>query len=242
MVQINIYPETIAYLGGASITNTLATSVLTTLLLIVFVVFFKPKFLKAFIYWIFKFTDKITENRTLTIRIFPLSATFLIFIGFANLLSLLPGFLGSLFVNVNGNHYSLFRSPNSDLNVTIALALVSVFGMEYFSVSILGIKKFFGRFFNFVSLSKFFVGLFELLSEITKIISFSFRLFGNILAGEIVLLVAALYTPILLPLPFMAMEAFVGILQAFIFFVLTASFIRNATFRNDLKTSPQAQI
>lgn len=232
MVQINVIPEKIIAFGTASISNTLVTSILTTLLLIIFVVFFQPKFLDAIVFWIFKFTDSITENRSITKKIFPLAATFLIFIGVANFISIFPGFLGSFYIKSGGSHIPLLRSPNSDLNITIALALVSVVGMEYFSISVLGIVRFFKRFLNFDSFENFFIGIFEFISEVTKLISFSFRLFGNVLAGEIVLLVAALFTPFFLPIPFLILETFVGLIQAFIFYVLTVSFIHNATVRH----------
>lgn len=235
MTAISVFPDQIFSIGRVSISNTLFTSVLTTIFLILVAAIFRPKYLKAFAYWIFRFTDSITEDRALTKKVFPLAATFLAFIAVANLLTILPGFLGSFYIDVAGKKLQLFRSPNSDLNITLALSLISVIGMEYFSVSLLGIKKFFMRFFNFSSFEKFFIGIFEFISEITKLISFSFRLFGNVLAGEIVLLVAALFSPFFLPIPFLVLETFVGIIQAFIFYVLTVSFIRNATIRHVTK-------
>lgn len=232
MTAISVFPEKILTIGAVSISNTLATSLITTLLLIVFVAIFKPKFLKPLVYWIFKFTDSVTEDRALTKKIFPLAATFLIFIGVSNLMTLLPGFLGSFYLQKGGTILQLLRSPNSDLNITLALALTSVVGMEYFSISMLGFQKFFMRFFNLSSFEALFIGIFEFVSEITKLISFSFRLFGNVLAGEIVLLIALLFAPFFLPIPFLLLETFVGLIQAFIFYVLTVSFIRNATVRH----------
>jgi F-type H+-transporting ATPase subunit a len=229
MPKINIFPEKVLSVGGVLISNTLLSSILTSIIIILGIMIFKPKFLKVFVYWIFNFTDKVVGDRAVAKRIFPLAATFFIFIGISNIFSILPGFLGSFYLSSQGQKYSILRSPNSDLSITLALALVSVVATEYYSISILGFKKFAARFINLASFSLFFTGIFEFISEMAKIISFSFRLFGNILAGEIILLVAALFTPVFLPLPFLVLETFVGIIQAFIFFVLTASFVRNAT-------------
>ena len=148
MVAISVFPEKILQIGGYYLSNTLATSILTTIIIILTVIIFKPKVLKPITYWIFRFTDKITEDRELTKKIFPLAATFLFFIGITNLLSILPGFLGSFYLKSANGNLPILRAPTSDINITLALALVSVIGMEYFSVSVLGAKKFFMRFFN----------------------------------------------------------------------------------------------
>jgi F-type H+-transporting ATPase subunit a len=156
-------------------------------------------------------------------------ATLFIFIVTANLLALVPGFLGSFFVRTAAGAVPLFKSPNSDLTMTLALALFSVFSIQYFSVTILGLKEYLGRFFDWSGPIAALLGLFALLSESIRIVSFSFRLFGNIFAGEVLLLVVAFLVPYILPLPFMILELFVGIIQAFIFAILTLAFIRSSS-------------
>jgi F-type H+-transporting ATPase subunit a len=69
------------------------------------------------------------------------------------------------------------------------------------------------------------VGLLEFISELARIIAFSFRLFGNIFAGEVLLLVMAFLVPVVLPMPFYGFEIFVGFIQAFVFAMLTMAFI-----------------
>ena len=120
----------------------------------------------------------------------------------------------------------------SDLTTTLALALVAVTSIQYFSWSVLGLKKYLARFFNFINPIQFILGFFELISEAVKILSFSFRLFGNVFAGEVLLLVIAFIIPYVLPLPFMILEVFVGVIQAFIFAVLTLTFIKTSTIRH----------
>ena len=74
----------------------------------------------------------------------------------------------------------------------------------------------------------FYVGILELISDISKIISFAFRLFGNIFAGEVLLAVMAFLMPFIIPLPFLMMELFVGFIQALVFSMLTAVFLNLA--------------
>jgi len=121
------------------------------------------------------------------------------------------------------------RAPTADLNMTLALGLMSVILIEYFGLKALGLE-YLTRFFNFREGPMFTViGFIELLSEFIRIISFAFRLFGNIFAGEVVLIVMGYLFPYMLPLPFYAFEVFVALMQAVIFSVLTLVFMSMAT-------------
>ena len=123
----------------------------------------------------------------------------------------------------------LFRAPSADLNMTLALALIVFVATEYHGFSALGVS-YLTKFFNFKGGAiGFFVGIIELLSEFVRVVSFMFRLFGNIFAGEVVLLVMAFLIPWLLPSVFYAYEMFVAFIQAFIFAILTMVFISLAT-------------
>jgi len=139
----------------------------------------------------------------------------------------------------------MFRSAATDLNTTIALALVSVLMAQYFGVRSLG-PGYFGKFIAVGSVVRaltkkgvgcvgriaalglgfidIFVGVLESISEFSKIISFSFRLFGNIFAGEVLLGVMAFLIPYLMSLPFFGLEIFVGVVQALVFMMLTVAF------------------
>jgi F-type H+-transporting ATPase subunit a len=147
----------------------------------------------------------------------------------------------------------LLRSPSADLNTTLALAIVSVVMTQVFGMMALGILRYWTRFFNFGNLFNFvlaligvkprkhmlgylfwggldaFVGALEFVSELAKFISFSFRLFGNIFAGEVVLIIMAFLFAQILPLPFYLLEVFVGFIQAFVFAILTLVFMTIAT-------------
>jgi F-type H+-transporting ATPase subunit a len=119
----------------------------------------------------------------------------------------------------------LFRAPSADLNMTLSLALIVFVATQYFGFRDLGLG-YLGKFFNIrAGAIGFFVGIVELLSEFVRIISFTFRLFGNIFAGEVVLLVMAFLVPWLLPSVFYGYELFVAFIQAFIFSILAMVFI-----------------
>lgn len=131
----------------------------------------------------------------------------------------------------------LFRAPSSDLNLTLGLALVTmvlvqVFGLREHGLGYIGhfirVKSFAQKGFG-MGLLDFIVGLIELVSEVFKIISFTFRLFGNIFAGEVVLIVILSLVSLLLILVFFGLEIFVGLIQAFVFFILSLVFFSIAT-------------
>jgi F-type H+-transporting ATPase subunit a len=140
-----------------------------------------------------------------------------------SILSGLPGYCGA------GNVIIPFlRAPAADLNVTFAFALTAVFMVEFFGVQALGLS-YFTRFFNLKEGGLgLFVSLIELISEISRIISFAFRIFGNIFGGEVILIVMSFLLGYVLPLPFYGFEVFVAFIQSVIFAVLTLVFMSNA--------------
>jgi len=121
----------------------------------------------------------------------------------------------------------LLRGPTADLNMTIALALIAVIAMQYFGFKTLGVK-YSHRFVNFHNPILGFVGFLEVISDVSKVISFAFRLFGNIFAGEVLLAVMAFLMPFIAPMPFLMLELFVGFIQALVFSTLTSVFINVA--------------
>ena len=130
-----------------------------------------------------------------------------------------------------------FRAPSADLNFTLALAVITQLASWYFGFAALGFSGFLGKFLQFGELAKakglggfalalinFAVGLIELMSEFVKIIAFTFRLFGNIFAGEVMLFVIIFLAPLLIITPLIGFEIFVGFIQAFVFFILSVAF------------------
>ena len=121
----------------------------------------------------------------------------------------------------------LLRGATADLNTTLALAIVAVIAIQYFGFRVLGVQ-YGSKFINFKDPIFFGLGILELISEISRVISFAFRLFGNIFAGEVLLAVMAFLMPFIVPLPFLMMELFVGFIQALVFSMLTAVFLNLA--------------
>ncbi len=126
----------------------------------------------------------------------------------------------------------LLRAATADLNMTLALAIVAVIAMQYFGFSLLGIH-YSKRYFNFTNPIMFFIGILEIISDLSKVISFAFRLFGNIFAGEVLLAIIAFLMPFIAPTPFLFLELFVGFIQAVVFSTLTSVFINVAVSHED---------
>lgn len=121
----------------------------------------------------------------------------------------------------------IFRPATADINTTLAFAVAAVLAIQYFGFTIGGFH-YTSRFLDFKSPINFFVGILEFFSELSKIISFAFRLFGNVFAGEVLLTVMAFLIPVIVPMPFILMELFVGFIQALVFSMLTAVFLNVA--------------
>jgi F-type H+-transporting ATPase subunit a len=214
---------------------------------------------EAIIEMFYNFVEGVAGENAQTF--FPLVATFFFFILLSNWMGILPGF-GSIGIwEEHKGHLVLipfFRSANAHLSTTIALATISVGATQYFGFKLLGLP-FLGRYFTFKSTSRreetpatsgmerfvgklggfmervanTFVGILELISEFIKIMSFSFRLFGNIFAGEVLLIVVSFLCAFLASLPFMLLEIFVGFVQALIFSMLSLVFFMIATAHHD---------
>src|SRR3989338_1727039 len=121
----------------------------------------------------------------------------------------------------------LFRSGSADLNMTFALALLTMGYIQYAGLKTLGLD-YIKKFINTSDPMNFVVGILELISEFARIVSFAFRLFGNIFAGEVLLTVIAFLIPLLAPLPFLGLDLFVGLIQAMVFPLLAAVFFSMA--------------
>lgn len=132
-----------------------------------------------------------------------------------------------------GELIPLFRGPNTDLNTPLAIAIWSAIFVEFWGITALGFFKYGAKFIRFSSPIDFFVGILELISELVRLVSFTFRLFGNMFAGEVVILMFTFLTPLIITLPFYGLELFVGIIQAFIFASLTLVFAVMAVQSHD---------
>ena len=237
-IHVVLAPEQIGTLWGLPITNTLLMSWVVVLLLIA-VGFTMGKRLKMIpsrfqtllewlVSFVYDYVAETLESRTMARRFFPLLVTIFLFVFTSNLLEFTPG-IGSLGLRLGGEFIPLLRSVNTDLNVTLTLAIISFLTIEITGALTIGVIKYGGKFINFHNgVIGFFVGIVELFSEVARVISFSFRLFGNIFAGEVLILVVTYFLPVIAPVPVMSFEIFVGFVQAAIFALLTLFFIKIA--------------
>lgn len=223
--------EAIIYLGVFPVTNTLLHTLFVDILLLSMTFFLTkrirliPSFfqntVELTVETFYALTESVAKPRV--DKIFPYFITFFIFIFFANLTSLLPGF-GSVGFFREKEFIPVLRGATSDINTTLGLAFISAFATHMLSVQALGIKEYLSRYFSLNPLN-LFIGILEIISEITKVISLSFRLFGNIFAGEVVLSKIFSMFAFLIPLPFLMLELIVGFVQALVFSMLTMAFM-----------------
>lgn len=234
-LSISLAAEPIATIAGLQITNSLFTSWIVVYLLCLFVMtrhYSKSLYPSALqnaieypIEQLYNFAESISAKRAL--EFFPLIATFFIFILFSNWIGLIPG-VGTIGIKEGEHIIPFLRAPTADLNTTIALALISVISVQYYGIKHRG-KAYLQKFFTIKNPIFTFVGILELVSEIAKLVSFSFRLFGNVFAGEALLVVMSYLVPFLIPAPFYILEMVVGFIQAFVFAALTLVFLHMAT-------------
>lgn len=240
--HISLRAEPLFDIGSFAVTNSLLVAVAVSLLLMFVAVAFHKKLkmipgkIQSVVEIVFEglieLMESVLSNRSRAEKYFPLVATIFVFILFSNWLGLLPGF-GSIGIESHGSLIPLLRPPGADLNFTLAIAIIAVVAVNLFAIFAVGPKIHITKFLNFKSPIGFFVGILELISEFAKMVSFSFRLYGNIFAGEVLLVIVAFLVPYVAPLPFLFLEVFVGFIQAFVFAMLTIVFIAVATVEHE---------
>jgi len=237
-MHIEISAEKIFDIFGFPVTNTLLMAWLAVAILgfVAFRIYSKLSIIPSFVQNILEFVmEKILDlmegifgSREISEKYFPVIATIFLFIIVSNWIGILPG-IGSIgFIEKSSGKevfVPFFRSAASDLNFTLAIAISAVVLVHIFGILAIGVRKHISKFISFKSPIDFFVGLLEFISEIAKMISFSVRLFGNVFAGEVLLVVTAFLVPYLIPVPFLMLELFVGFIQALVFSMLTMVFI-----------------
>lgn len=236
-IHVALKAESLGTVWGIPITNSLLMTWIVMGLLFLFVAVFRrsialvPGKLQAALEWgiegALSYMTETLEDVKLAQRFFPLIATLFIFIFAINELEFFPG-IGSIGFYTHEGFIPLLRASTTDLNTTLALTLISVITIEITGILALGFFRYGGKFINFSSPVNFVVGLIELVSELGRLVSLSFRLFGNIFAGEVLIAVIGIFAPYVIPAPFMLFELFVGFVQAVIFALLTLFFIKLA--------------
>jgi F-type H+-transporting ATPase subunit a len=185
-----------------------------------------------------------------TRKLFPIVSTIFLYVITNAYMALIPIF-GTIGIYEHGEHGDIFvpflRAANTDINLPLSIAIIAVCYVEYLGFSSMGVPKYINTFFNFgalkngfanlfkgrikpafsgifMGLINLFIGFIEVISHFTRLISFTFRLFGNMTAGEILILVITFLLPFVVSDVFYVFELLFGLLQALIFSVLTLTF------------------
>ncbi|MFA7315747.1 MAG: FoF1 ATP synthase subunit a [Candidatus Paceibacterota bacterium] len=266
-----LYAEPIAHIGSFTVTNALFTSWVGVFILIVIAIAIRiklkqiPKGIQNFFEFVIEgaesLADQVTGDRKITDKAFPIVFTVFLVVLINNWLGIMPfGGLGFIEVTEHGKSFiPLVRSGTADVNGTLPLAILSVLGANLFGIISLGIWKSINKYVNLKALGEMFtkvkkdpailmtapimfaVGFLELIGECAKIASLSFRLFGNVFAGEVLLASMGAIMAYLVPTPFLLLEVFVGVIQAFIFAILTLVYYTMAASDHDHEEEHHAE-
>lgn len=251
--EVTIYAEPIFHIGKFEITNSLLTSWLAVFVIFIFALAIRLKLKKipgklqnvfeVVLDGALSLCDQITNDRKISVKIFPIVFSLFVFILINNWIGLLPFVSAIGFYAMEEGHkvfVPLFRAGTADINTTLALSILIVFASNFFGILTIGIWKLFNKYVNLKALGEIvtkikkdksvlivapisvFVGLLELIGEMAKIASLSFRLFGNVFAGEVLLASMSAIFLYILPGPFLFLEVFIGLIQALIFSLLAA--------------------
>ena len=261
--ESTLFAEPIAHFGSFTVTNALFTSWVVVFILIVVAVVVKtsikkiPKGIQNLFELLIeeaeKLCDQVTSSRAITNKAFPVVFAVFMFVLLNNWMGILPlGGFGLLEVGEHGKAFiPLFRSGTADINGTLPLAILSVIGANLFGIISIGLWKTINKYVNLNALGSIFtkvrkdpailmtapimfaVGLLELVGEFAKIASLSFRLFGNVFAGEVLLASMGAIIAYILPTPFLLLEVLVGVIQAFIFAILTLVYYTISSMDHD---------
>jgi F-type H+-transporting ATPase subunit a len=272
--EIKLAPDQIFVIPGINlpVTNTLLCTWISVIILVALFYFgtrkrdMIPSGIQNLMEWMIELLLGLVEGVAGKVRgkqFFPLVATFFIFIFVSNLLDVIPGVdtigqirgdaipagqapvLGFLlFGDASNKLIPWIRPATTDLNLTLAMALITVITAQVFGFYTLGFREHMGKYINLKALLKFnlegfiefFVGLLEIVSEIARVLSLAFRLFGNIFAGSIVLSVFAFLLPFVSDVIFIPFELFVAFVQAFVFALLTLIYLQLATTSHEHET------
>ncbi len=250
MHPISIIAEPLFHIGPLAVTNTLFTSWIVVIILVILSYFISRgvkantgkvpgKLQNVAELALDKFLDfmiNIAGDRKTALKFLPICGTLFFFILLCNWMGILPG-VGSIgFYEIENGHevfVPFFRSVNSDINSTLALALIVVTFSHIIGLTFIGLKEHLKKFFRFTGPIDFFIGILEIVSEFSRVISLSFRLFGNVFAGEVLLVIMTFLVPYIVPLPFLGLELFVGFIQALIFSTLAMMYFASATHAHE---------
>jgi len=205
-----ITPQVVFYLFGLPITDTVVSSwvMVVVIILVAFLIRkYKPTAGEMIVEMINDIVSSVMPDDTKVSKYLPILGTLAIFLIFANIFSIFP----------------LMVSPTANLNSTIALAVIVFFSVHYYGVHEKGLWGYIKDF-----ASPIFILPLEIVSQFSRTLSLAIRLFGNILSTDLIVAIVFSLIPFIVPLPLAALGMLTGILQAYIFLVLASLYIASA--------------
>lgn len=234
-IHVSLAPETLFFVGNFPITNTGLWQIILSLFLMLSALYITKK--KKMIPGGFQnFVELLIEKGYGVVlsmmagdekrakRTFPLVFTMFLFILLANLFTFLPGSAA-----ITSGEVPLFRAVASDYGLVFVLTMITIIITQIVAIITNGPFGYLKQFIDFSSPLNFVLGLMNFIGEIAKILSLSFRLFGNMFAGEVLGAVMLFLMPFFLPLPFMFLGLITAVIQAVVFALLTTIFIAMAS-------------
>lgn len=267
-MNISLSPEILFEIAGFPVTNTFIWLVFISLFLIGITLFLRIRrkevpgrfqgFMELMLEGAYGFVKSIIGTDKKAKRVFPLVFTMFVLILVANLVPFLPG-QSAITLSKGEEAVPVFRAVMSDYGIVFIMTMITViltqivaiitngpFGYIGKFINLSGVKKFFVDAFKgkikigqlFQGFLDFFLGVMDIVGEVAKIVSLSFRLFGNIFAGEVLTAVMLFLAPFIVPLPFQFLGLLTAVVQAFVFSVLTLIFI---TMASEIEEDPLAE-
>jgi F-type H+-transporting ATPase subunit a len=237
-LNIKLAPDILFHFAGFPVTNAFFWSLVLSLFLIILTFLVRknlklvPGKLQNIVELLlesgYSFVKSIAGTEKKTRRVFPLVFTMFIFTLVANLAVYIPGQSAITLAKQEG-FVPLFRAVMSDYSMVFVMTLITFLTTQIVAIIVHGPFGYLGKFINLKNPLQFFLGFMDLIGELAKVISLSFRLFGNIFAGEVLGAVMLFLAPFFIPLPFLFLGLLTAVVQAFVFAVLTLVFITMAS-------------
>ncbi len=237
-LSISLSPEVLFHIGSFPVTNTFFWSLFLSAFIIIFtlIIRFNLKTVPGRLQSVFEllleggfdFVVSIVGDKKKAKRVYPLVMTLFIFILLANLATFIPG-QAAVSLLKEGGSVPIFRAVMADYGMVLVMTMITIIIVQIVAIYVSGPFGYVTKFINLRSPLKFFLGLMDIVGETAKIVSLSFRLFGNIFAGEVLGAVVMFLLPFFAPIPFMFLSLLTAFVQAFVFSVLTLVFISMAS-------------
>ena len=241
--SVSIVAEKLFQIGPINVSNSMVLGVLGTAITFWLLIYTAKRVktrrynrLSIAVLWMYEYlqdtVEEVMGSRELAVKVAPLAITIFFVLIVNNELDILP-----IVGPITSNGVPVFRGLAADLNFTAAIAVITMITAQIYGVKTHGFFGNLGRYFGnpFTQPMHAFEGALELLAEFSRLIALAMRLYGNIFGGEVLIVIMGFITVYLSPLalpPFMLLELFVGLVQAYVFFMLTAVFISLGTIRH----------